>query len=53
MKTEEANVCPVCKEPNVHPQHTSPDGIRFRRCPECLHSWFMKITPATSDGETT
>lgn len=45
--------CPRCNEPNVHPRNTTADGLRFRRCPECYHSWFTQVTPAPSDGEAT
>jgi len=49
MNAEEANTCPACKEPNVHVRHISPDGVRFRRCPECCWSWFLVVKPKTPD----
>jgi formate dehydrogenase maturation protein FdhE len=51
--TDDANTCPTCKQPDVHPRNTTADGLRFRRCPACAQSWFTKVAPSATEGEAT
>lgn len=40
------SLCPACKEPDVPVRNQTVDGLRFRRCPQCMHSWFTRVTKA-------
>lgn len=50
MKDE--NTCPQCGEPNIHPVELT-DGRDFRRCFQCLWSWWTSRVSRSTEGEPT